>query len=522
MEDLALEWTHEATAEMRAASSQGQKPFEIDSAPQTTTNDNGFDDQHEVLGTYNSNDESINKQELPFCWDLLGDWLASLMVASLVVTYWRGTWVLLDILTCNQPASASLLDGTSFCWTAEVPKIHYTSAWQTYVSGSVLLVVGLYAMSRQWWQPPVDEPKVTRRRALIRFVIIYILGLATVCIWRGIWYFLDYFSVLRDQDLLASYWTSCTVGASFCFALLAGNSLLAPPAIFLVDGPCRNAPPLVTTILTSYRSIACCNIEAERRNAQDPTWIVVLDMLISYVGLPWGVVGFWRGFWLLMDQYLWGFTTSSDDLHWSILYSVVIALFCLSAVSEDVVQYIPASTRKYRLCTRIANEIIGRVRTLILAAGSVNFWRAVWYVWDEFLGQSHAWSAVLAHLVGIAGLTTLGSLCSIAAAPSTLGVDAVAHPDCADEPLFFNVPIPSEALYLFSLGRQPVVGDPQQVEPPPLRPPPFDLSFAARLSRQSMAHMSMTTRDESSTSNLTVLTRRHLMVRSKSQFFRSR
>jgi hypothetical protein len=40
-----------------------------------------------------------------------------------------------------------------------------------------------------------------------------------------------------------------------------------------------------------------------------------------------------------------------------------------------------------------------------------------------------------------------------------LGVDFVPHPDCADEPLFSNLPVPADDLYFFGIGRDPQVMD---------------------------------------------------------------
>lgn len=463
-------------------------------------------------------EDALAVPELPLWFDVCGDWVATVVVGALVVSYWRGTWVLLDAWTCDQPGTASLTAGNSFCFAADLPKIHFKSAWQTYLAGNLLLLAGLLAMSRKWWQPAKGQSMVTPGKAATRFAIIYTLGAGTVCIWHGIWYFLDYF-LLPDHDPRANFWTSCLGGAGLCFALAAGNSLLAPPAIFLLDGPSRSAPPLAATILTSYRSIACATVEAERRNARDPVWIVAVDMLLSYLVLPWGVVGYWRGFWYLMDQSLWGFTTDPNELHWSIFYSAILGMTCLVMASEDIVQYIPTSSRRHPLRSKIINQTMGRVRTIILAVGAVNFWRTVWYVWDEWLGKTYVWSAALSHVLGVTGLTTMGCLCSIAAPPSTLGADAVANPDCADEPLFSNAPVPSEALHWFSLGRQPA-GGPEVV---PISEPSISLdSFAARLSRQSIAHVVMATRDDSLSSSHAILTKRHLLVRQRSQFFRSR
>lgn len=145
-----------------------------------------------------------------------------------------------------------------------------------------------------------------------------------MCIWHGIWYCIDYY-LLVDSDK-ASAWTSAVAGVGLCFLLCAGASLVAPPGMFLMDGPCHLPPPLMGTIVTSYRSIAFSVSQLKEVNQfVDPTWLVVADVFVSYVVLPWGVVGFWRGVWLLMDVYLWGAPFAKADLNWSILYSALIA-----------------------------------------------------------------------------------------------------------------------------------------------------------------------------------------------------
>jgi len=129
---------------------------------------------------------------------------------------------------------------------------------------------------------------------------------------------------------------------------------------------------------------------------KDPLWLVVTDTLLSYVFLPWPVVGFWRGFWYLMDEYLYGFG-DERDLWFSMLYSTVLGLGLIFVFSEEFSQYLPASPDDLKrfTCNRIMNEFAGRLRTLILAIGAVNFWRAVWLTWDEFMGKTSTWSAAV-------------------------------------------------------------------------------------------------------------------------------
>jgi hypothetical protein len=317
----------------------------------------------------------------------------------------------------------------------------------------------------------------------------------------------------------------------------------------------------MVTIITSYRSIAYPASVAREKTKKDPMWLVVVDVVLSYMLLPIGVVGFWRGVWLLLDQSLWGFTTSHKDVHLSILWSALIGMVSLLLGSEDMAQHFsPENHLKSPVAIKLANATFGRVRTIILAFGAVNFWRAVWYVWDEFLGKTNTWSAALSHVVGVVGLLLLGSLSCVTAPPSTLGVDAIAHPDCSDEPLFHNVPVPAEAIYFMGIARRPedilrhiqaqeckslsdrnVLSDPMLLADMEHRPelgiPPevyqridelllqedhiySERSSSTRFIEQSTSHVQSNSRLESS--SYLRLSNRNMSKRQKSQFFRNR
>jgi hypothetical protein len=396
------------------------------------------------------------------------DWSATIVIGFLVVSYWRvrndekftetscyisrhrltaipflfhiytqGTWTLLDIWTCDQPSTASMMNGESFCFTGVdiSSSAKYASAWQTYLSGNLLLIINIVMMGMGWWHPNVNhnthtevDYSISHTRGALRFLMVYGLGAATVCIWHGIWYFLDVF--LFPSNASMSRTISVTAGAGLCYLLMAGNALLAPPALFIVDGPSYNPPPIAVSILQSYRSIAL-PVKDFASLPRDPTRVIVTDSLVSYILLPWGVVGFWRGMWYMMDALLWNGT--STGLHWSIVYSYCLGIVCLVLTSEDVVRHFPTTsrveTRRYvLLLSQMSNQLFGRFRTLVLAFGAVNFWRAVWLTWDEWMGSTSTWSAALAHSLAVVLLTAAGCLSCITAPPSTLGVDAVAHP----------------------------------------------------------------------------------------------
>jgi len=458
-----------------------------------------------------------------------------------------------------------MVNGESFCMAAPVSEategfvdeLRYRSAWTTYVAGNVLLLVGLAFVWIGLWMPKspsklqgkdeldptqssvlsadldvaIDEDlarkaePVTPLRACLRFLTVYILGAATVCIWHGCWYFIDFFFL--PQYAIESWWASAVVGSTVCFVLLAGNSLLAPPAVFLLDGPSYAAPPIGITILTSYKSITTPVYKLKAADAKkDSWWISILDMSISYLFLPWPVVGFWRGFWYCMDEYLyaWG---DHFELHLSILYSTLIGIGCLFLGSEDIFQHIPSAESvfgaNHPLAAKVGNHVLLRLRTVILAIGCVNFWRAVWLTWDEFLGSTSIWSAAMSHVLGVLVLLFLGCLSCICAPPSTLGADAIAVPDCADEPLFFNVPIASEALYVLAIGRQADTGVSDETFSAQLTTqlePMSSRSHSLHFYQQTSSQLELSARSESSLKFR--LSKRNSQKRRNSQFFRNR
>lgn len=394
-----------------------------------------------------SDDESDAAKPLPsrsyLVVDCLKDWAATLLIGFLVTTYWRGTWTLMDIWDCDQPADANPIDGDFFCNSLDVRSTtRRNSGILSYFLGLGLIAIGVAMSWTGMWSPP-DE-YISPVRAAIRAVMLYILGFGTVNLWRGIWYLLDYLVLWEKDEQLKSWWCTTLAGAGGAFLLFTGASLLAPPAIFLLDGPSVDSPPVAVTILSTYFDI---RLPAKTKPPDLSWWVVVVDIFTSFIVVPILVVGYWRGFWMLMDNYLWGFVGQSE-FNASLGYSTIIALFCLGVASDDVFYFI-------KIQNSAVKHVVMRFRTLVLAIGAVNFWRVVWYAWDQYMGYTSQWSAWLAHALGVLGLLTIGCLSCITAPASTLGVDVVACDDCADEPLFSNVPVPAEALFALAIGRQP-------------------------------------------------------------------
>ncbi|KAL3933982.1 MAG: hypothetical protein SGBAC_010163 [Bacillariaceae sp.] len=128
----------------------------------------------------------------------------------------------------------------------------------------------------------------------------------------------------------------------------------------------------------------------------------------------------------------------------------------------------------------------------------------------------------LSHAIGVVCLLLFGCLSCITAPPSTLGVDAVAHPGCADEPLFHDVPIPAEALYILGIGRPPsaVAESDNCVD---VEDTSFEIqgpSHRSSFLRQTAAELEPNNR--SSSMSASSLSKGHLLKRQKNQFFRNR
>lgn len=380
-----------------------------------------------------------------------------------------------DIWLCNQPEDASLPTGNTFC-LADLD-LHHKSGWESYAIGMSLTILGIIAVWMGAWRPDVvidninhEKLTITPLKAVVRFVIVYTLGMAAVNLWRGVWYLTDTYLLPDRLQVhpeeggafpLASYWVSSLLGSTVCFILFSGASLLAPPAIFLLDGPGVNPPPLAVTVMSSFYSLT---LPAKKNPPDIPVYIMILDVLLSFVVVPIFVVIFWRGSWLVLDYYLWGFSLDPHKLHLSLLWNFLLAAGLMVITSDPVFNRISSikciHPEKYPL---LPLKLLSRLRTYLLAWGTVNFWRVVWYIWDEFIGGPSLWSCLVSHIVPLILLASCGCLSCIVAPASTLGVDALCDPLAAEEPLFSNLPVPSLALYFGAIFRQPVEIKEEQV-----------------------------------------------------------
>jgi hypothetical protein len=179
-----------------------------------------------------------------------------------------------------------LTEGETFCFASDFfSESRWDSAWKSYGLGVGLTALGVMLMWSGVWLPRKAHrdltTKLLRRKVLIRFLLVYILGLSAVHQWRGIWYLTDYYVVLNE--VVGSFWVTAGVGPAVLFCLFAGASILATPALFLLDGPGIYPPPLAITIVSSYFSLT---LPAQAKPPKQHGTVYVADALLSFIVVP--------------------------------------------------------------------------------------------------------------------------------------------------------------------------------------------------------------------------------------------
>ena len=193
----------------------------------------------------------------------------------------------------------------------------------SYCVGMILFVIGTILLWRGWWVPL--QAAVSRRTALIRFTILWILGTSSVCVWRGLWYMEDYFIATRSslEASQTASWIALATSIIGALVLHGGSSLMSPPTVFVLDGPSRLPPPICVTLLSSYYSLS---LKASESPPEHHMCVYGLDLFLSFGILPMFVVFTWRNIWYLLDRYLWLAFTDPRALEFSLAYGILVSV----------------------------------------------------------------------------------------------------------------------------------------------------------------------------------------------------
>ena len=187
-------------------------------------------------------------------------------LAFIIVTFWRGIWLLLDHYT-----TISLFSGLVCHF------VGFFIVLLTKTTSSIVPAPGYTVMERI--NDPADFAlqlkvcfsKDKSLRMLNCFLTVFVIGTAVVIYWRGTWVSLDVLSMGQASNKLRSSIISAVVGFGIVFICYCSSESLKS-RILIVRTPF-------------------------------PLWWGTLEHGFVYI-LGFGVVNFWRGLWYLEDIFL--------------------------------------------------------------------------------------------------------------------------------------------------------------------------------------------------------------------------
>ncbi|XP_063701586.1 uncharacterized protein LOC134831710 [Culicoides brevitarsis] len=255
------------------------------------------------------------------------------VLATVIVTYWRGTWNLVALyLYPDNPtysALASLAIG---------------------INGHLIFTGFQYHFQRY-----LDPDKHRLLYYVGSRLYTYVYGFVCVNGWRGGWALLDLYTPHNWWFILT------TVGVSVVIlALFKGlRNISAAPFVCIIDDSKE-----YFTVPTMFK----------KRGSRDPG-LYVLDCIFSVLVIGTLVVFVWRGLWVFLDLEL--FPDNPIYSSWgSVLigYSVVAITFALQPVMKWACDRLEG-------WQRVAAADVFLFFSFI---GTINVWRGVWHVLDNY------------------------------------------------------------------------------------------------------------------------------------------
>ncbi|XP_055387284.1 uncharacterized protein LOC129615897 isoform X2 [Condylostylus longicornis] len=275
---------------------------------------------------------------------------SSLIIAPLVISYWRGTWELLG---------------------------HYIMPHQILFSACLSFFIGLFGHSlfvigQQFLANALNPDRVRLTYYVISRFYTYVYGSICVNGWRGAWILVDLFT--GNTQL----WTVALV-TLIVILLLAGTRGFR--------NCCATPFALITDYRDGYFEVATM---FKTLGSKEPG-LYVLDCLFSVLIVGTLVVVAWRGVWVMLDLTL--YPTSKALSGWGSLiigYIIVTVTFATQPTIQWTCEKISG------LCRIIVADLF----LFISFLGTVNVWRGVWMLIDVYLySDDHVFSCWLSHSV---------------------------------------------------------------------------------------------------------------------------
>ncbi|XP_049301667.1 uncharacterized protein LOC125775166 isoform X2 [Anopheles funestus] len=258
---------------------------------------------------------------------------ASLVVAPLVVCYWRGTWNLMGEYIYPSDVTTSLIVSLAIGIVGHLVFNIFQSTLRQYLNA--------------------DKHRIAYYIGSRMYTTIY--GVVCVNGWRGGWQLIDLYTT---HDVL--YVVLITLGCLFILACLKGvRNVMGTPFLIIND---------------SRREYFDVPTYFKLTGSKDPG-LYVLDCMFSVLVIGSLVVFVWRGLWVLLDLKL--FPEDHGTSAWASIiigYGVTGVTFSLQPLMRFT-------------CDRLTGfwrVVVADMFLFFSFIGTINVWRGIWQALDTF------------------------------------------------------------------------------------------------------------------------------------------
>jgi len=310
------------------------------------------------------------------------------VVAPLVVTYWRGTWDLLEDWVYPSPANDTIqvrqLRQTEETEEGDEDKTKSLISLYGQLTGITCYLLGLFIRTgldlSKYHLKELVEGRTRWVRATVSWVYVALYAIAGVSFWRGIWTLMTKDIGLGPAQLLVIM----VMGLVLILSMRAGKSLLSTPLVIAVD---------------RHENI-WANGNFFKKTPTDKWWFV-LDVLFTNLVMRHLIVFSWWSLWELENQFL-----TQKDIGEKDTYVAVDSLlmgYCAYIVTYGL-DYLHQNTTTTKI---YVNKTLYVFTILFGLFATVNIWRGLWSMLDHFFlpDIDHDENYLLSHIVSLVLLT---------------------------------------------------------------------------------------------------------------------
>ena len=290
---------------------------------------------------------------------LVNFFLVLCLITPLTVSYWRGTWYILDLFV--------------------FPHDKFLSAWVTLAMSFGIMY--LILLVEDDLKAILNERKAKKALYLAMF---YPLSFLIVTSWRGLWMLLDYYTTAS----LTSGCVSHAVGFFIVLSTKATSSIIALPGYCVSE---RNVD-LSVSILERKK---CFKVEMLHIWTSDILHMAtrMLNSFMTVFVIGSGVICYWRGTWTIVasikpDNNL----AVSSVIAVSMGFAICSICYCLSEVVATKTLNPP-----YHMRLRVVEGMF----VYFLGFGVVSTWVGLWSLGDHYLFPGKSFVAVLTSLLKV-------------------------------------------------------------------------------------------------------------------------